>query len=1008
MFYRVFVLTLGALASSASQRDCGEALSLPTFDDRGRLERFTDALGNPTAYLYSDDGLTETRINTYGGTFTTTYDPRGNVTRTVNEIGAVSTTVYDEKDRPIVVTPECACTTSNRFDARGNLVERTDDLGHTTRYTYDANNNPLSVTDPLGSTERYEYDAYGNLTARTDAAGHKTQFQSDDYGRVTSVRQPDGRTFGFGYEPPGPGVMLSAQPNAFVLPGGITHRMTYNAFGRPNLYIDAEGHTNRFETDDAGRLTARSDGLGNTFRYRYNTNGALDQVTDPLGHVTGIDYDAAFRIVAVRDPNGGTNQYHYDALGRLTNLVDQIGRNSFRAYRADGALMSITDNAGHTVHFEYDNAKNRTALSDPNNNRTEFRYDGLNRLITEVDPLGKARFFSYDAAGNQTAITDRLNRTRRFDFDALNRPVRETWIETNAVVRVIETQFDPAGRPVMMEDPDSRHEMTYDAVGRLETISRWLPGDTAPFVLNYAYDGNSRVTRTWDGEGVTVASTYDPAGRLATRAWSGGGVTPADVALAYNALGDLTNIVRFANGMPSVQTAYEFARGKADLGAQTALFEGESLAWLDQIRPLKARGPLAVEPDHAELLGPSVETLRRMTALTHTAPSGDVLGFYRYQFDPAGQLLAESNHVETVAYTHDPIGQLTGADRSVLPDETYSYDPAGNRTLSVTSVSSLFTNTYSTGPANRILSDGEHTYTHDDEGNLVGKTHLTTGERWVYTFDHRNRLTAAIQSDASGHESLGVTFAYDPTGRRIAKTVTENGTTKTENYCHDRDNLWTGLLTESGTRETVRYLYTERVDQAIARHDSENGVQWYLPNRLGSVSQEANPLGEIVQAADYTAFGEDRDHGNGALDERLGFVARELDRETSFSFFRNRYYVPSLGRFATEDPTRFLYGELLLYGYAINGPDVLIDPFGLAAAEENNSLISRVAIRLKSALCSLAENYFAAQEHLYREVYRLGPVRHVLNPIAMPPPWMASWNAANKKAAPAAKGLPQQ
>jgi len=57
---------------------------------------------------------------------------------------------------------------------------------------------------------------------------------------------------------------------------------------------------------------------------------------------------------------------------------------------------------------------------------------------------------------------------------------------------------------------------------------------------------------------------------------------------------------------------------------------------------------------------------------------------------------------------------------------------------------------------------------------------------------------------------------------------------------------------------------------------------------------------------------------------------------------------------------------------------------------------------------ALAENYFAAQERLYREVYRLGPVRHVLNPIVMPPPWMASWNAANKKAAQAAKGLPQQ
>jgi len=57
---------------------------------------------------------------------------------------------------------------------------------------------------------------------------------------------------------------------------------------------------------------------------------------------------------------------------------------------------------------------------------------------------------------------------------------------------------------------------------------------------------------------------------------------------------------------------------------------------------------------------------------------------------------------------------------------------------------------------------------------------------------------------------------------------------------------------------------------------------------------------------------------------------------------------------------------------------------------------------------ALAENYFDAQERLYRDVYRLGPVRHVLSPIVVPPPWMASWNAANKKAAADPKVLTQQ
>ena len=57
---------------------------------------------------------------------------------------------------------------------------------------------------------------------------------------------------------------------------------------------------------------------------------------------------------------------------------------------------------------------------------------------------------------------------------------------------------------------------------------------------------------------------------------------------------------------------------------------------------------------------------------------------------------------------------------------------------------------------------------------------------------------------------------------------------------------------------------------------------------------------------------------------------------------------------------------------------------------------------------TLIERYFAAQERMYREVYRLGPLRHVLNPRVMPPAWLASWNEANKRAASVAPDQPQQ
>ena len=47
---------------------------------------------------------------------------------------------------------------------------------------------------------------------------------------------------------------------------------------------------------------------------------------------------------------------------------------------------------------------------------------------------------------------------------------------------------------------------------------------------------------------------------------------------------------------------------------------------------------------------------------------------------------------------------------------------------------------------------------------------------------------------------------------------------------------------------------------------------------------------------------------------------------------------------------------------------------------------------------ALAERYLATQEKLYREVYRLGPVRNVLNPRFMPPAWHGTWSQVTQAA----------
>jgi RHS repeat-associated protein len=47
-------------------------------------------------------------------------------------------------------------------------------------------------------------------------------------------------------------------------------------------------------------------------------------------------------------------------------------------------------------------------------------------------------------------------------------------------------------------------------------------------------------------------------------------------------------------------------------------------------------------------------------------------------------------------------------------------------------------------------------------------------------------------------------------------------------------------------------------------------------------------------------------------------------------YYRARYYDPTIGRFISEDPIRFVGSGTNFYGYAQNNPVNLIDPLGLA------------------------------------------------------------------------------
>ncbi|MDR2439144.1 MAG: RHS repeat-associated core domain-containing protein, partial [Planctomycetaceae bacterium] len=59
------------------------------------------------------------------------------------------------------------------------------------------------------------------------------------------------------------------------------------------------------------------------------------------------------------------------------------------------------------------------------------------------------------------------------------------------------------------------------------------------------------------------------------------------------------------------------------------------------------------------------------------------------------------------------------------------------------------------------------------------------------------------------------------------------------------------------------------------------------------------------------------------------FTSRRLDKETGLMYYRNRYYHPVMGRFTTIDPLGYDAGDVNLYRYVNNQPEILKDPMGL-------------------------------------------------------------------------------
>ena len=273
-----------------------------------------------------------------------------------------------------------------------------------------------------------------------------------------------------------------------------------------------------------------------------------------------------------------------------------------------------------------------------------------------------------------------------------------------------------------------------------------------------------------------------------------------------------------------------------------------------------------------------------------------------------------------LSYVYDNIYQLTQATNPLptLPDETFTYDPLGNR---LQRDDQTIDSTIGTG--NRFLDDTTFTYSYDNNGNLIQKVDTTTNDITNYFYDTENQL---IQIDLAGGSVAQ--YRYDGLGRRIEKDV-DGVITR---YVYDSEDIL--LEFDGANTQLARYTHGLGIDEPLIME--RGGLSFYYhADGLGSIVDLTDSIGNIVQSYVYDSFG-NIEQQVGSTTNPYTFTGRELDNESGLYYYRARYYDSVVGRFINEDPIGFA-GGINFYVYVQNNPVRFVDPFGF---EINPSLVA--------------------------------------------------------------------
>ena len=537
-----------------------------------------------------------------------------------------------------------------------------------------------------------------------------------------------------------------------------------------------------------------------------------------------------------------------------------------------------------------------------NNVETDYTYGDAWGNLTEVvqDSGGMGHLncttdMTYDVAGRVTASTDPMSQSSSFTFNGVGQPLVATLPD-----ETVSYGYGANGRKESVTDGRGTTYIGYETGNdRVASVTDPVTG-----VINYTYG--------LSGERLTIAL---PGGDTWHYAYSGGGPgTPQQIA-PKDDLNSVSFMLRkITDDQGRVVNYYMDQFGRLSEARVDQSFDGGGslVGYVDT----------TYQYDFA-----SGTTLGHgwLAEISNTWHHHDMMGWHSsvlsqndYSYDPAGNrsendVSDSGGLIRAELYDYDELNHLTSVDYGDGETQSYTFDPMGNRLSKSDTTTSTVTESYSYNNANMLLSRGSNSYTNDADGNT-----LTGGGR-SNTWNGENRLTACAYSGNSS------SYVYGCDGLRRQSTV--NGTTS--NFAMDCDSVVRSQVAgEDGVQKT--WLHGARGPE-YERSGSGDPV-WYLYDGLGSVVGTANGSGSLISGRSYDVYGAVRSltGGSGPAHKWNGQLGHSSEDESGLTYMRARYFDPNTGRFESEDPSG---RESNLLAYARSNPTTRTDRDGRLSAE---------------------------------------------------------------------------